>query len=276
MRKFIVAAIQLDSNDNKEQNLYNASQFIEEAAKRGAKLITLPEIMNFIGKDDAGNAEEIPSGHTFRIMSQLAKEYNVWLHCGSIYEKNNSEPNRPYNTTMVISPNGELAAKYRKIHMFDVNIKEGPSVKESDSACPGDEIVTLDTKEVGHLGLSICYDIRFGEIFRLMALEGAEIFITPANFVMNTGKDHWEPILRTRSIENSCYTIAPGQCGIKSRFQAYGKSLIVDPWGNVIAKASDKPCVITAEVDLDYLDSVRNQVLSLYNRREDIYNLSKK
>lgn len=273
MRKFLVAAIQLDSNDDKERNINNAVNFIEEAANRGAKLIAMPEQMNYVGLDSFSNAEDIPGGKTFEIMSNMAKKHNVWLHCGSIYEKNNID-RRPHNTTMLISPEGQLAAKYRKIHMFDVNIKEGPSVKESDRVCPGNEIVTCDTQEVGHLGLSICYDIRFGELFRIMALRGAQIFFTPADFVLNTGKDHWEPILRTRSIENGCYTIAPAQCGIKPKFQAYGKSLIVDPWGNVIAKASDKPCVITAEIDLDYLDSVRKQVLTLDNRRSDIYSLT--
>lgn len=274
MRKFIAAAIQVDSKDDKEQNLKNAVEFIEESVARGANLIAMPEQMNYVGIDNAGNAEDIPNGKTFSIMSEQAKKHKVWLHCGSIYEKNDHDA-RPYNTTMIINPEGNLVAKYRKLHMFDVDIKDGPSVRESDRVCPGSDIVTVDTEEVGHLGLSVCYDIRFGELYRLMALQGAQIFLTPADFVLNTGKDHWEPILRTRSIENGCYTISPAQCGVKPKFQAYGKSLIVDPWGNVIAKASDKPCVITAEIDLDYLDSVRKQVLTLENRRKDIYKLSR-
>lgn len=274
MRKFIVAAIQMDSKDDKEQNLSNAIALIEEGVRRGAKLIAMPEQMSYIGNDASSNAEEIPNGPTFNVMVAQAKKHNIWLHCGSIYERNEKDPLRPFNTTMLINPKGELVVKYRKIHMFDVNIKNGPSVKESDRVCPGNEIVTVDTQEVGHLGLSICYDIRFGELYRIMALKGAQIFLTPADFVLNTGKDHWEPILRARSIENGCYTIAPGQCGVKPQFQAYGKSLIVDPWGNVIAKAMDKPCVITAEVDLDYLDGVRKQVPTLENRRDDIYRLT--
>lgn len=273
MRKFIAAAIQVDSKDNKGQNLKNVVTFIEEAVSRGAKFIAMPEQMNYVGNDNFANSEEIPNGTTFKLMSDQAKKYKVWLHCGSIYEKNETDA-RPYNTTMIINPEGELVAKYRKLHMFDVDIKDGPSVRESDRVCPGSDIITVETNEIGHLGLSICYDIRFGELYRLMALKGAQIFLTPADFVLNTGKDHWEPILRTRSIENGCYTISPGQCGVKPKFQAYGKSLIVDPWGNVIAKASDKPCVITAEIDLDYLDNVRKQVLTLENRRKDIYKLS--
>lgn len=174
---------------------------------------------------------------------------------------------------MVINPNGELVAKYHKIHPFDVVISNGPTCKESDRICPGEGIVTVDTGEVGHLGLSICYDIRFCEMYRLMALEGAQIFLTPADFTMNTGKDHWETILRTRAIENGCYVIAPGQFGVKPRFQAYANSMIIDPWGNVIARASNKPCVITAEIHLDYLEKVRKQIFTLENRRPDIYDL---
>jgi len=191
-----------------------------------------------------------------------------------MYEKDAKNP-LPYNTTILINPKGEVVAKYSKIHPFDVVIKYGPAIRESDQICPGNEIVTRDTGEVGHIGLSICYDMRFGELYRLMALEGAQILIVPSNFLTNTGKDHWEPLLRARAIENGCYVIAPAQCGAKPTFQAYGKSLMVDPWGNVIAKASDKPCVITAEIDLDYLGSVRSQLCTLQNRRSDIYNLSK-
>jgi len=273
MRKFIAAAIQLDSTGDKEQNIKNAVAFIAEAAARGAKLVAMPEQMSYVGSESRANAEEIPGGRTFQVMAEQAVKHGVWLHCGSVYESSGDD-GRPYNTCMVISPKGELAGKYRKIHMFDVCIKDGPTVKESDRAAPGNEIVTVDTGEVGTLGLSICYDIRFCELYRLMALRGAQILLAPADFVLNTGKDHWEPILRTRAIENGCYMIAPAQCGIKPKFQAYGKSLIVDPWGNVIAKASDKPGVITAEVDLDYLEAVRNQVFTLQNRRGDIYKLT--
>lgn len=274
MNKFIAAAIQMDSTGNLQENLAAITDFVDEAAARGAKLIAMPENVNYVGTESAANAEEVPGGPTFRHLSALAQKHQVWLHCGSIYEKNPSDP-RPYNCNMVINPKGELVAKYHKLHPFDVVIKNGPEVKESDRICPGSDIVTVDTGEVGHWGLSICYDIRFGEMYRLMALEGAQILFTPADFTMNTGKDHWEPLLRARAIENGCYVIAPGQYGIKPKFQAYGKSLIVDPWGNVIAKAPDHPCVITAEIDLDYLDKVRKQIFTLENRRSDLYSLTR-
>ncbi len=272
MNQFTAAVIQMDSIDDVDQNLEVLTGFIGEAAARGAKLAAMPENVNYVGNESAEHAEEIPGGKTFKTLAALARKHRMWLHCGSIYEKNPDDP-RPYNTTMVISPEGELAAKYHKMHPFDVVIKNGPEVKESDRICPGNEIVTIDTKEVGHWGLSICYDIRFCEMYRLMALEGAQLLFTPADFTMPTGKDHWEAILRTRAIENGCYVIAPAQYGVKPRFVAYGKSLVVDPWGNVIAKAGEQPGVITAEIDLDYLEKVRKQVFTLENRRPDIYHL---
>lgn len=273
MNKFTVALLQLDSQDDVQKNLDTAAAFVEEAAERGAKLIAMPESMNYVGPDNAGHAEEIPGGKTFERMAGLAKKYGVWLHCGSIYEKN-PEDARPYNATMVIGPDGELAAKYHKIHPFDVVIPDGPVNRESDRICPGNEIVTVDTGEVGCLGLSICYDMRFAELYRIMALEGAQILMVPADFTMPTGKDHWETILRTRAIENGCYVVAPAQCGVKPRFQAYANSLVVDPWGNVIARASNYPQVITAEINLDYIGKVRRQLFTLENRRPDIYSLS--
>ena len=272
MNKFTVAVLQLDSQDDVQKNLDTVVSFIEEAAARGAKLITMPESMNYVGLDNAGHAEEIPGGPTFQLMSEQAKKYGVWLHCGSIYEKTPNDP-RPFNSTMVIDPRGNLAAKYHKIHPFDVVIPNGPVNRESERICPGDEIVTVDTGEVGHLGLSICYDMRFAEMYRIMALEGAQILLMPADFTMPTGKDHWETILRTRAIENGCYVVAPAQYGVKPKFQAYANSLVVDPWGNVIARASNHPQVITAEIDLDYLQQVRRQIFTLENRRPDVYSL---
>ena len=272
MNKFTVAVLQLDSQDDVQKNLDTVVSFIEEAAARGAKLITMPESMNYVGLDNAGHAEEIPGGPTFQLMSEQAKKYGVWLHCGSIYEKNLNDP-RPFNSTMVIDPRGNLAAKYHKIHPFDVVIPNGPVNRESERICPGDEIVTVDTGEVGHLGLSICYDMRFAEMYRIMALEGAQILLMPADFTMPTGKDHWETILRTRAIENGWYVVAPAQYGVKPKFQAYANSLVVDPWGNVIARASNHPQVITAEIDLDYLQQVRRQIFTLENRRPDVYSL---
>jgi len=271
MRKYLAAALQLNSADNKENNLENIKKYVAQAAQKGAKLIAMPECANYEGFNIKQAAENIPDGETFRILSKLAAEYNVWLHCGSIYEKGIDE--RPYNCTMVINPQGQLMAKYHKMHPFDVELSDGTCVKESDDICPGEEMITVSTEEIGTLGLAICYDIRFGELFRLMALDGAEIFVTPANFTYTTGKDHWETILRTRAIENGCYVIAPCQTGQKCKFKAYGNSMIIDPWGKIIARAGEEEGIIMAEIDLDYVKKVRKQIFTLENRREDIYTL---
>ncbi len=272
MTKFIAAAIQMDSQDDKSANLAVAEGYIREAAARGTRLVVMPETMNYIGRDIAGEAESIPLGPTFQKMAGLARELGIWLEAGSIYESNPADPSRPFNTTFLIRPDGTLAAKYAKLHPFDVVLPNGVTSRESDRVCPGNALASADT-ELGKLGLAICYDVRFGEIFRLMALDGAKIFAVPANFTVNTGKDHWETLVRARAIENECYVIAPNQMGKKPRFTAYGNSLIVDPWGTVIARASEKPGVITAEIDLEYVTKVRQSTFTLDNRRPDVYRL---
>ncbi|WP_370833806.1 carbon-nitrogen hydrolase family protein [Acidaminococcus sp.] len=272
MTKFIAAAVQMDSQDDKNANLAAAEGYIREAAARGASLVVLPESMNYIGRDMAGEAETIPGGPTFRKMADLARELGIWVEAGSIYESNPEDPARPFNTTFLVRPDGTLAAKYAKLHPFDVVLPNGVTSRESDRVCPGKAIETAET-ELGKLGMAICYDVRFGEMFRIMALEGAKIFAVPANFTVNTGKDHWEVLVRARAIENECYVIAPNQMGKKPRFTAYGNSLIVDPWGMVIARASDKPGVITTEIDLDYVTKVRQSTFTLDNRRPDVYEL---
>ena len=274
--KYIAGVVQMNSRDNKKENLQQAVSLIEEAVARGARLIALPEMMNYHGKDFVSAAEDMPGGETFMLMSETAKKYRVWLNCGSIFEKNpNDEQNRPYNSCMLISPDGKLAAKYRKLHLFDVNIGNGgKAIKESSRVSYGNMINVVDAGEFGMLGLSVCYDIRFPELYRLLALKGAEVLFVPASFQLMTGKDHWETLLRARAIENSCYVIAPAQIGKKIHASTYGKSIIIDPWGNVLASAPDKTCLITAEIDLDYCETVRNQLAVMENRRKDLYFLS--
>lgn len=274
MRKVMAAVIQMDSQNQTEENLRQAAAWIGEAAKKGAKLVALPETVNYIGDDPQGAAEEIPGGASYCLFSSLALKYGIWLHAGSITEKR--ERGLPCNTTMVFNPKGELAAVYRKLHPFDVEIQNGPSVRESDRICPGDRIVTVDTETAGVLGLGICYDLRFCEQFRLMALEGAQVFILPADFTARTGRDHWEVLLRARAIENGCYVLAPGQIGRKPNYESYGRSMIVDPWGNVLARAGDAPGVALAELDFDYQRRIRQQLQTLENRRADLYRLERK
>ena len=270
LERFLAAAIQLDSQEDKRENLKAISEFIDEAAAKNAKFIGLPELMTYFGSEDGEieNAEPI-GGEATQLLSDKAKKYGVWLHGGSMCELADNQE-RVYNTTLLINPKGEVVATYRKTHLFDVEVSSGPSYKESNTIIPGDEIVVVDT-DFGRVGLSICYDIRFPEMFRIMTMRGAEIIFAPAGFTLFTGRDHWEPILRTRAIENGVYIIAPNQIGKKTTFQTQGKSMIIDPWGNVIATASDYPGVITAEINLGYVKAVRNQIPALKNRRTDLY-----
>lgn len=270
MQKFMVAVVQMDTQNDKQANWQQMAAFVDEAAAKGAQLVAFPEVVNILSEDPV-YAEPIP-GPTTELLMRKAKEHHIWIHGGSISEVNPDGP-RTYNTTVLINPDGEIVARYSKLHNFDMTLPDGSSVRESDRKEPGKEIVTVQT-ELGHLGFAICYDMRFPELFRLMALEGAQIIFLPANFTMPTGKDHWEPILRARAIENGCYIIAPNQTGVKEKFTAYGNSMVVDPWGTVIARASDKPGVILAEIDLGYLKSVRQRNPSIHNRRTDLYEIN--
>ena len=271
MRKYKIGVIQMDSQNDKGVNVKALCDFIDEAAKEGAKLVTMPEMAHCIGKNigEGGPGIETIPGYTIDILKKKAVEHQIYIHCGSIAEYR-EEDKRYYNTSILLDPSGEIIAKYRKLHTFDITLPDGTEHKESSRVMPGDEIVDVKT-ELGHLGLSICYDIRFPELYRIMALRGAEILLTPANFTLQTGSAHWEPILRTRAIENGCYVVAAGQIGKKPMMEAYGNSMVIDPWGAVIARAGNYPCVITAEIDLDYLDQVRSQIPSLKNRRSDVY-----
>lgn len=193
------------------------------------------------------------------------------IHGGSWAEKISGD-SRVHNTSFLFSSKGELLAKYRKLHTFDIVLPNGKAVKESEEVAPGDEIVTVET-ELGIFGMAICYDLRFPELFRLLAEKGAQVIFNPSNFTLPTGKDHWEPLLRARAIENSCYVIAPNQVGRNARLTAFGSSMVIDPWGTVIARAKEEPGVTLAEIDLDYLDRVRQRMQTMENRRLDVYDL---
>ncbi|MDR2178860.1 MAG: carbon-nitrogen hydrolase family protein [Synergistaceae bacterium] len=273
MRKYTAALVQLDSQNDKSDNMEKISRFIDEAAAKGASLVSLPEVMNYIGDPEKGEAdlEETIPGYSTQILMQKAKEHGLYIHGGSLTEKK-PQDTRHYNTSVMIDDKGEIIAVYRKLHTFDVTLPDGTVCRESAKIFPGDGVVTADTK-FGKMGFSICYDIRFPELFRLMALEGTQVFFTPANFTLATGKDHWESILRARAIENGCYVVAAAQIGKKPQFVAYGNSMVVDPWGTVIARAKNEPGVAYAEIDLDFQERVRAQIPSLKNRRSDVYRL---
>ena len=194
----------MDTGNDKGANLKAACRYIDEAAAAGVKLVTFPEVMNLDGENvgEGGGAEPVP-GYTTDLLSAKAKEHGIYIHSGSFSEVIPGEE-RFFNTSVIIDPEGEIIARYSKLHTFDVTLPDGSVQRESARIRPGGGITTVDTP-LGTLGMSICYDIRFGEMYRLMALRGAQVIFTPANFTMPTGKDHWETILRTRAIENGVY-----------------------------------------------------------------------
>ena len=264
-----VALVQLDATTDVDANLEAAVTLTDEAA-RDARLVALPEYLQFRGPD-AGyrdSARPIPGPHTDPFAA-VARRHAAWILVGSTAEPS-GDLRRPFNTSTLIAPDGSIAATYRKLHLFDVDVRDGPTDIESARVTAGDQIVTAAADDTV-LGLSICYDLRFPELYRALALAGAEIFMVPANFTERTGRDHWEVLLRARAIENGAYVLAPAQVGGPPGSPAYGHSMIVDPWGSVIAQAPDRVGIVRAELDLDRVGDVRRQIPALANRRPDAY-----
>ncbi len=266
-----VGLVQINSQEDRQRNVTRAIELIEAAAAQGANFVALPECVTFLGRKEhhAANAETL-DGDTAQAFAQTAKRLGIWLHGGSIIEKG-PDGAKDYNTTMVFNPAGERIATYRKIHLFDVDIAPG-SYRESDTYLPGDQVVNTDIASI-NVGLSICYDVRFPELYRLLALAGAKVLMVPAAFTAFTGKDHWEVLLRARAIENQCYVLAPAQWGEHPvGRQCYGRSMIINPWGTVMATATDGEGVIVADLDMAELARLRTSVPSLANRRPQVYN----
>jgi predicted amidohydrolase len=266
-----IALGQMNSKDDKAANVAEAMALIDRAAAEGARLVALPEVWTYLGPDEGilANAEPIP-GPLTEYLAAKAREHGIFVHAGSVLEAVEGEE-RAANTSIVVDPAGEIVARYRKIHLFDVDLEADTSYRESKTIAPGDEIVTFDLDGIT-VGLAICYDLRFPELFRILALKGAQAVILPAAFAMATGRDHWETLIRARAIENGIYMIAPAQWGIHPPgLWCYGRSMIVDPWGNVTHRASDVTGVITGEIDPALVARVRGQVPSLANRRAASY-----
>jgi predicted amidohydrolase len=269
-RKIRAAAIQMSSTPDKEENKATAEARIREAVSAGADIVALPELWSCHGLDEVyrENAEPVP-GPTTEFMGDLARELGVYLLGGSILE---GEPGarRLSNTSTFFDPSGEMTAVYRKIHLFDVKVSDREYL-ESANIAPGEEIVTAKAG-AATLGLSVCYDVRFPELYRLLVLRGAEILAVPAAFTLQTGKDHWELLLRARAVENQAFVVAPAQWGRKADGRwTYGRSMIVDPWGTVLATCPDRDGYALATLDLDYLDSFRAEFPALANRRPEAY-----
>lgn len=266
-----IGLVQMNSQSNKTHNLAEAERLVIEAAQKGAELVALPEYVNFLGPRELheANAEPIP-GPTTEHFARLAQRYGIYLLGGSILERS-SVPGMYFNTSVLFDPSGSILATYRKIHLFDVDLTGNVTSNESATILAGNQIVTVDI--AGHrVGLTICYDLRFPELYRLLALAGAELILVPAAFTLYTGKDHWHVLLRARAIENQCYIAAPAQIGPHDPGQqCYGHSLVADPWGTVIAEATNRVGVIVTELDFTYLRDVRRQLPSLANRRPEVY-----
>lgn len=264
-----IGLVQINSQEDKEANLAKAEALVAEAAERGAKLVALPEYVDYLGEKDgkAAIADSIP-GETTNRFAEWAKKHGIFLLAGSIHEAVPEEENRFYNTSTLFSPDGELLAKYRKIHLFDVTIGDNVQAMESEKIIPGDRAVTANVGD-HTIGMSVCYDLRFPELYRRLVDLGSEILFIPAAFTMFTGKDHWELLLRARAVENQCYVVAPGQCGRhKPDGWTYGRSMVIDPWGVTVAQASDGEGVTMARIDFDLVKKYRTEVPSVANRRE--------
>ena len=261
-----VSVIQINSNENKSENLAKVESLLQEALKNQPSLICLPEVFNHRGNRDQSikESEAIDSGESTKLLAQFAKENQVWISNGSIFE--NAGDELPYNTSILINNKGEVIEKYRKNHLFKASFKDKEVDESSKSqACTENCVAEFihNEKKYG-IGMSICYDLRFPELYRNYAKEKAQMILVPSSFARKTGEAHWESLLRARAIENQCYVIAANQWGSINNLETYGNSMIVDPWGKILARASqDKDEVITACLDMDYLKKVRESLPAL-------------
>jgi predicted amidohydrolase len=268
------AAVQLNSTADKARNLEVAERLVRAAAADGAELAVLPEKWNLLGDSAALLAGAEPlDGPTIDAARSWARELGIHLVAGSIAERVEGQE-RSFNTSTLIGPEGELEAAYRKIHMFDVDVG-GVAYRESEHEEPGSDIVTAPLSgglEGVTLGMTVCYDLRFPELYRILAVRGATVITIPSAFTLETGRDHWDVLLRARAIENQAFVLAPNQVGeAPPHYRSYGRSAIVDPWGVVLARAADVECFIAADLDLHEQERIRTALPSLANRRPEAY-----
>jgi predicted amidohydrolase len=263
----LLAAAQMSSQADKARNVEAATRLVREAKRRGASFVGLPENFSWMGPEaERPQAAEALTGPTLSRLAELARAEKLWVLAGSILEPG-APGGRLYNTSVLLSPEGEQAATYRKIHLFDVDVGDGQPYRESAAVAPG---TALALGELGfaRLGLSVCYDLRFPELYRALVAKGATLLAVPAAFTLTTGKDHWEVLLRARAIENQCYVVAPAQVGRHGeKRQTYGHALICDPWGLVVARASEGEGLAVAAYDDALLTRVRRDLPCLTHRK---------
>ena len=271
-----VAVIQLSSQDDVTANLARVRELVLEAGRSGAELVALPENFAFMGEESkkfeiAERVDADPAGPIVTALRLVARDARVWLVAGGMPERSD-DPARPFNTSLLFEPEGRLVSKYRKVHLFDVDLPDGTKLLESGATTAGSEpVVDEISGRAGKpipLGMTICYDLRFPELYRRLGERGARIVTVPAAFTLTTGKDHWHVLLRARAIENQVFVLAPAQHGKHPRGrQTYGKSLIVDPWGDVLAQCAEGEGFAMARLDFAAQDRVRASLPCLTHRR---------
>ncbi len=266
---FLAAAVQLTSTSDEDRNWEEAQALVREAAGRGARFIATPENTNYLGphQEKVRRAEPL-DGKTCTRFAGLAAECEAFLLLGSFNERSD-EPERCYNTSVLFSPEGKRIASYRKIHLFDIDLSEDVSFQESATIKPGEDLAVAET-DLGWIGLSICYDLRFPELYRKLTGDGAELLCVPSAFTRTTGEAHWELLLRARAVENQCFVIAAAQCGEhddQGLRASWGHSAIIDPWGEVLAMAEEEPGVVITELNLERLYEIRRSMPVAQHRK---------
>ena len=273
--QFKLALCQMKIIDDKDSNIKNALGMIKTAAENKSDLVILPEMFNcpYDNEKFKEYAEEKKDSKTLKAMKEAAKDSNIYVIAGSIPELND---NNLYNSSFIFNRKGQIIGSHRKMHLFDIDIPGKISFKESDTLSAGNQITLIDT-ELCKIGVAICYDIRFPELLRLMALEGAELIVIPGAFNMTTGPAHWETLIRGRAIDNQLYVAGASPARNEElSYVAYGNSMVADPWGEILVRASEKEEIIYANIKLSKIKEVRDELPVLKGRREDIYELIEK
>jgi predicted amidohydrolase len=261
-----VAVCQLNAREDRQDNLRVARELLERSRAAGADLAVLPEYVDYLGPAHGAPKAEPVDGEFAAFFADAARDLGMWVLAGSFHEAG-PDTDHTYNTSLLFARDGALAATYRKIHLYDVEIPGRVSYHESRAVAAGVETVVAAVEEFT-LGLSICYDLRFPELYRRLAVAGATVLVVPAAFMLHTGRDHWEVLLRARAIENQCYVVAAGQIGNHEPGRTcFGRSMVIDPWGTVLAQAPDTVGIVVADLDPARLATIRAELPSLANRR---------